>query len=59
MDGWLKQSTAISLRIGPFVDDTDGKTAEAGLTISQGDVRLSKAGGDFAQKKESTACTHD
>jgi hypothetical protein len=22
MDGWLKQSTAITLRIGPFLDDT-------------------------------------
>jgi len=59
MDGWLKQSTAISLRIGPFLDSTDGNTAETGLTISQADVRLSKAGGDFAQKTEATSCTHD
>lgn len=59
MDGWLKQSTAITLRIGPFLDDTDGKTAETGLTISQADVRLSKAGGAFAQKNDATGCTHD
>jgi len=59
MDGWLKQSTALSMRIGPFLDETDGKTAETGLTISQADVRLSKAGGDFAQKNDSDACTHD
>lgn len=56
---WLKQSTAVTLKIGPFLDDTDGKTAETGLTISQADVRLSMNGGDIAQKNESTACTHD
>jgi hypothetical protein len=56
---FLKQSTAVTLKIGPFIDETDGKTAETGLTISQADVRLSKNGGDIAQKNESTACTHD
>lgn len=56
---WLKQSTAVTLKIGPFLDETDGKTAETGLTISQADVRLSKNGGDIAQKNESTSCTHD
>ncbi len=56
---YLKQSTAATLKIGPFVDDTDGKTAETGLTISQADVRLSKNGGDIAQKNETSACTHD
>lgn len=56
---FLKQSTAITLKIGPFLDDTDGKTAETGLTITQADIRLSKNGGDLAQKNESTSCTHD
>ncbi|MCK4444174.1 MAG: hypothetical protein KAW09_06500, partial [Thermoplasmata archaeon] len=56
---WLKQSTAITLKIGPFIDDTDGKTAETGLTIAQADVRLSKNGGNIAQKNEATSCTHD
>ena len=56
---FLKQSTAYTFRHGPFLDDTDGKTAETGLTISQADVRLSKAGGDFAQKNESSASAHD
>lgn len=56
---YLKQSTAVTLKIGPFVDSTDGNTVEDGLTVSQGDVRLSKNGGDFAQKNEATACTHD
>lgn len=56
---WLKQSTATTAKIGPFIDETDGKTAETGLTISQADVRLSKNGGNIAQKTEATSCTHD
>ena len=56
---FLKQSTIVTLKIGPFVDEDDGKTAETGLTISQADVRLSKNGANIAQKTESTACTHD
>jgi hypothetical protein len=56
---WLKQSTAVTLKIGPFLDETDGKTAETGLTIAQADVRLSKNGANIAQKNEATTCTHD
>src|SRR5574343_851983 len=56
---FLKQSTAYTAKIGPSIDDTDGKTAETGLTLSQADIRLSKNGGDIAQKNESTACSHD
>jgi hypothetical protein len=56
---FLKQSTAVDVIIGPFVDEDDGKTAETGLTITQADVRLSKNGGNMAQKNEATACTHD
>ena len=56
---WLKQSTSITVKIGPFVDDADGNTVEDGLTIAQADVRLSKNGGDIAQKTEATSCTHD
>ncbi len=56
---WLKQSTAVTVKLGPFVDETDGKTAETGLTISQSDVRLSKNGGDMAQKNNASSCTHD
>ena len=55
----LKQSTAVTLLIGPFVDETDGKTAEGGLAIAQADVRLSKNAGNMAQKAEVNACTHD
>lgn len=56
---YLKQSTAVTLKIGPFLDESDGKTAETALTIAQADVRLSKNGGDIAQKTEVTSCTHD
>ncbi len=55
----LKQSTAVTIKLGPFVDDTDGKTAETGLTISQADIRLSKNGGDIAQSHNSAGATHD
>lgn len=55
----LKQSTASTLLLGPFVDETDGKTAETALTISQADVLLWKEGGTtLAQKNEATTCTH-
>lgn len=56
---WLRQSTSTTVKIGPFLDSTDGDTEETGLTIAQADVRLSKNGGDIAQKTEATSCTHD
>lgn len=55
---FLKQSTSATIILGPFVDDTDGKTAETGLTISQSDVRLSKNAGTFAQKGDTGSCSH-
>jgi hypothetical protein len=56
---WLKQSTAVTIKFGPFVDSTDGVTAETALTISQADIRLSKNGGDIAQSNNATGATHD
>jgi hypothetical protein len=56
---YLKQSTATTLLLGPFLDATDGVTSETALTISQSDVLLWKEGGTtLAQKNESTSCTH-
>ena len=55
----LKQSTAATVKLGPFIDDTDGKTAETALTIAQADIRLSKNGGDFAQTNNTAGATHD
>lgn len=59
MTMWLRQSTAVTVKVGPFLDSGDGVTAEDSLTISQADVRLSKNGGDIAQKNESSSATHD
>src|SRR5690606_4327027 len=60
----LRQSDAVEIRIGPLVDAEDGVTPETSLTISQGDVLLSKCAaagdcGNFAQKNDSNACAHD
>ena len=56
---YLKQSTAVTIKLGPFLDEDDGKTAEGSLTLSQADFRLSKNGGDFAQKSESSPAAHE
>jgi len=55
----LKQATVQTVKIGPFLDDTDGVTAEEALTIEDSDIRLSKNGGTMADKTETTTCTHD
>ena len=54
---FLKQSTAYTFRLGPFLDSTDGNTQENALTIAYTDVLLSKAGGALAAKSETTALT--
>lgn len=55
---WLRQSTAVTVKLGPFVDATDA-TKEESLTITQAEVRLSKNGGDMAQKGNADALGHD
>jgi len=54
----LKQSTAVDVMLGPFVDDSDGKTTEEALALAQGDLHLSKNGAAAAQKNDATAGTH-
>lgn len=56
---FLKQSTAVDIALGPFVDSTDGVTAETALTIAQADVRLKKGAGAWAQKGDATSATHE
>lgn len=56
---WLKQSTAVDIALGPFLDETDGKTAETALTLSQADIRLKKNGGNWAQKNQASSATHE
>jgi hypothetical protein len=55
----LKQSTAVTPKVGPFLDATDGVTAETALTLSQSDCILFKAQGAGAQKNDSGSATHD
>jgi hypothetical protein len=55
----LKQSTSVDVPIGPFLDATDGITAETGLTITQPDVRLKKNNGNWAQKAAAQTLTHE
>lgn len=54
----LKQSTAADVMLGPFVDDTDGKTTKEALTLAQADLQLSKNCGAAAQKNDATSATH-
>ena len=56
---WLKQSTAVDVLIGPFVDSTDGNTTEEALTIEDEHVLLSKNGQALAAKNDANDATHD
>lgn len=56
---FLRQSTAIEIKVGPFLDDTDGKTAETALTITSAEVLLAKGAGDWAAKNEATSLVHE
>jgi hypothetical protein len=60
---FLRQSDAAEILIGPYVDATDGVTAETGLTISNTDVILAKCSANAdcaasAAKNEAGACAH-
>jgi len=54
--GFLRQSTAVDVLIGPFVEDSDADTPTTGLTL---DVELSKNGQALANKNDATAPVHD
>lgn len=56
---YLKQSTASQeIVLGVFLDDTDGKTAETGLTIANTDIKIWKAGATTLANKNSGGATH-
>ena len=58
MFAFLRQSTANQSRmVGPFIDDTDFKTLETGLTIANTDVKLNK-GAAVGVDKNSGGATH-
>ena len=55
----LRKSTASQeVLLGPFLDDTDGKTAETALTIANTDIKLWKRGGTTESSKNSGGATH-
>jgi hypothetical protein len=56
---YLKQSTASQeVLLGPFVDSTDGNTAETGLTIANTDIKIWVAGATTLANKNSGGATH-
>lgn len=55
----LRQSTAVTVKVGPMVDAGDLVTPETGLILHAAHIRLSKNGGDFAAKNDATALVHD
>lgn len=52
----LRQSTAVSFAIGPFVDS--GNVPVTSLTIAAADVRLKKGSAAWASKNEASASAH-
>jgi len=55
----LKQSTAVDVLIGPFVDATDGYTSEDALTLTPALTKLSKNGQALATRNDVTNCVND
>lgn len=55
----LREGTDVTIQLGPFLDKTDGVTVEGSLTITSGDVKLSKNGGVFGGCTDSNAATVD
>src|SRR3972149_6438266 len=54
----LKQSTTKTVKLGPFLDKTDGVTEEVGLAGTMA-VKLSKDHGAIGDRNSATAITHD
>jgi hypothetical protein len=55
----LRQSTAVTISFGRFVDSTDAVTAETALTITPSLRLLSKAGAVQAATSDGSNATHD
>jgi hypothetical protein len=54
----IKQNTQTVVILGPFVDDTDGKTPVTDLVIANTDIRLNKHNSSTDVDKESGGATH-
>lgn len=57
--GFLRANTKANIRIGPFLDNTDGVTLSSSLTLSRTDVRISKNGGPLNTKAWTPALIYD
>lgn len=57
--GYLKQSTTITISLGPFIDKDDGDTEKTGLTIEDTDIYLSKNGAAKGNPNDTNNCTED
>ncbi len=55
----MRQSTAVTPKVGPFLSTTDAATASTALTIAQADVTLFLNNGAGGQKHSATSATHD
>ncbi len=60
---WLKQSTARTIKFGPFLDKTDGVALESGLAAALDNattgIRVSKNGGAYVDRASATVPTYD
>ena len=63
MAEWLRQSTSVTTKLGPFVDKTDGVALEVGLATAMDNattgIRVSKNGGTYADRNDATAPSYD
>jgi len=57
--GYLKQSTTVTISLGPALDDDDALTEKTGLTIEDTDIYLSKNGAAKANPNDTNDCTED
>lgn len=56
---YLREDTASQeILLGPFLDETDGATAENGLTIANTDIKLFKSGATSLTNKNSGGATY-
>lgn len=57
MTQWLRQNTAATVLLGPFIESASGAAFKSGLSIASGNVILSKNAGTFGTKTETASCT--
>lgn len=56
---WLRQSTAVDIALGPFVDSVTGVDPETALSLTSAETRLKKNNGAWAARTDVTTGTHE